>query len=66
MSYSYVEIEYLATSFSPARTDLALKLLTALKYSKGNRKCDIAVQKNNLHEEVEQQQDCVLGARIDR
>ncbi len=27
MSYSYVEIEYVATSFSPARTDLALKLL---------------------------------------
>ncbi len=28
MYYSYVEIEYVATSFSPARTDLALKLLT--------------------------------------
>ncbi len=27
MFYSYVEIEYVATSFSPARTDLALKLL---------------------------------------
>jgi hypothetical protein len=27
MSYSYVEIECVATSFSPARTDLALKLL---------------------------------------
>ncbi len=40
--------------------------LTALKYSKANRKRDIADQKNNLHEEVEQQQDCVLGARIDR
>jgi hypothetical protein len=40
--------------------------LTALKYSKANRKHDIAVQKNILHEEVEQQQDCVLGARIDR
>jgi hypothetical protein len=40
--------------------------LSTLKYSKANRKCDIAVQKNNLHEEVEQQQDCVLGARIDR
>jgi hypothetical protein len=26
MYYSYVEIEYIATSFSPARTDLALKL----------------------------------------
>jgi hypothetical protein len=40
--------------------------LTALKYSKANRKRDIAVCKNNLHEEVEQQQDCILGARIDR
>jgi hypothetical protein len=29
MYYSYVEIEYIATSFSPARTDLALKLLKA-------------------------------------
>jgi hypothetical protein len=27
MYYSYVEIEFVATSFSPARTDLALKLL---------------------------------------
>jgi hypothetical protein len=34
-------------------------------YSKANRKHDIAVQKNNLNEEVEQQQDCVLQARID-
>ncbi len=40
--------------------------LTALKYSKANRKCDIAVQRNNLHDEVEQQQDRVLGARIER
>jgi hypothetical protein len=31
MYYSYVEIEYVATSFSPARTDLALKLLTSKK-----------------------------------
>ncbi len=31
MYYSYVEIEYVATSFSPARTDLALKLLKAKK-----------------------------------
>ncbi len=28
MYYSYVEIEYVATSFSPASTDLALKLLS--------------------------------------
>jgi hypothetical protein len=27
MCYSYVEIEYIATRFSPARTDLAVKLL---------------------------------------
>jgi hypothetical protein len=40
--------------------------LTTLKYSKANRKYNIAVQKNNLHEEVEQQQDHVLGAKIDR
>jgi hypothetical protein len=40
--------------------------LTTLKYSKANRKHNVAVQKNNLHEEVEQQQDRVLGARIDR
>jgi hypothetical protein len=40
--------------------------LTALKYSKANRKHDIAVQRNNLHNEVEQYQDRVLGARIDR
>jgi hypothetical protein len=39
--------------------------LTALMYSKANRK-HIAVQKNNLNEEVEQQQDCVLAAIIDR
>jgi hypothetical protein len=30
MYYSYVEIEYVAMSFSPARTDLALKLLILL------------------------------------
>jgi hypothetical protein len=40
--------------------------LTALMYSKANRKSDNALQKNNLHEEVEKQQDHVLGARIDR
>jgi hypothetical protein len=40
--------------------------LTALKYSKANKKRDIAVQRNNLHNEVEQQQYRVLGARIER
>jgi hypothetical protein len=29
MYYSYVGIEYVATRFSPARTDLALKLLSS-------------------------------------
>jgi hypothetical protein len=66
MYYSYIEIEYVATSFSPTRTDLAVKLLTALIYSKANRKRDIAVQKNYLSKEVEQQQDRILAARIDR
>jgi hypothetical protein len=40
--------------------------LTALKYSKANRKHDIAVQRNNLHDEVKQQQDRVFSARIER
>jgi hypothetical protein len=31
MYYSYVEIKYVATSFSPARTDIALKLLSAMQ-----------------------------------
>ncbi len=31
MYYSYAEIEYVATSFSPVRTDLAVKLLSALE-----------------------------------
>ncbi len=33
MYYSYVEIEYVATSFSPTRTDLVLKLLTPIQRS---------------------------------
>jgi hypothetical protein len=37
MYYSYVEIEYVATSFSPARTDLALKLLR--DYIMGRVRC---------------------------
>ncbi len=40
--------------------------LTVTMYSKANRKPDIAVQKNNLNEEVEQHQDRVLAARIER
>ncbi len=37
MYYSYVEIEYVATSFSPARTDLALKLLRFLNRQKSKK-----------------------------
>ncbi len=40
MYYSYVEIEYVATSFSPARTDLALKLLTEPQYYEASYKVD--------------------------
>jgi hypothetical protein len=36
MYYSYVEIEYVATSFSPARTDLAVKLLITHVHSEEN------------------------------
>ncbi len=45
---------------------LQIPCLSALMHSKANRKHDITVQKNYLHEEVEQQQDHVIGARIDR
>jgi hypothetical protein len=30
MYYSYVEIEYIATSFSPTRTDFAVKLFKSV------------------------------------
>jgi hypothetical protein len=33
MYYSYIEIEYVATIFSPTRTDLAVKLLKAKKHA---------------------------------
>jgi hypothetical protein len=39
MYYSYVEIEFVATSFSPARTDLALKLLSC-------KRCNMMVIKS--------------------
>jgi hypothetical protein len=32
MYYTYVEIEYVATGFSPARTNLAIKLLNILQW----------------------------------
>jgi hypothetical protein len=49
MYYSYIEIEYVATNFSPTRTDLALTLLTpplgylaALRTSWAERLCSVA------------------------
>jgi hypothetical protein len=50
MYYSYVEIEDVATSFSPTRTDLALKLLnlccTTINHLGNSRK-----EKNTPEEE---------------
>ena len=44
MYYSYVKIEYVAMSFSPARTDLALKLLREyFSYWVGHIKIDTAL-----------------------
>jgi hypothetical protein len=34
MYYSYLEIDYITTGFSPARTDLAVKLLTLSRLGK--------------------------------
>jgi hypothetical protein len=59
MYYSYVEIEYVATSFSPARTDLALKLLIREKpaeYLNTGYHCKYGLLpsiKHNIHENVE-------------
>ncbi len=44
MYYSYVEIEYVATSFSPARTDLALKLFNALMKRKTGQSPSLIVE----------------------
>jgi hypothetical protein len=35
MYYSYIEIEYVAMSFSPARMDLAVKLYTCCAWAGG-------------------------------
>ncbi len=43
MYYSYVEIEYVATSIFPARIDLALKLLRKLPISLRNAAGRIAI-----------------------
>jgi hypothetical protein len=45
MYYSYVEIEYVAMSFSPASTDLALKLLIERESAS---KCVYFVRSNTL------------------
>ncbi len=36
MYYSYAEIEYVATSFSPARTNLAVMLLSPVLVGEAN------------------------------
>jgi hypothetical protein len=47
MYYSYIEIEYVVTSFSPARMDLALKLLILIYcVSKGK---NISPKTNNTN-----------------
>jgi hypothetical protein len=44
MYYSYVEIEYVAMSFSPARTDLAVKLLSRMNL--GIKEIPVSVEKD--------------------
>ncbi len=44
MYYSYVEIEYVAMSFSPARTDLALKLLSSFGFMFGTLHVGIEIR----------------------
>jgi hypothetical protein len=46
MYYSYVEIEYVATSYSPARTDLALKLLNKHLSKMHAQRVDTRIGKN--------------------
>jgi hypothetical protein len=48
MYYSYVEIEYVATSYSPTRTDLALKLLIPISPQYIDRVFLYLTQKNHL------------------
>jgi hypothetical protein len=64
MYYFYVEIKYVATSFSPARTDLALKLLNdamLILYSQFfNYSCDAVKIK------VEFVESCMLKMTIDK
>jgi hypothetical protein len=73
MYYSYVEIEYVATSFSPARTDLALKLLTLVDYQvpiqfkvKHLRVCDVLAHFFYREEELFLLSRRVLAILVDR
>ncbi len=49
MYYSYVEIEYVVTSLSPARTDSALKLLTSRVYLRLANRPSAAILCLHLH-----------------
>jgi hypothetical protein len=53
------------TSFQKIPTKIC-HALTALMYSRANRNHEIAAQKNKLNEEIEEQQDCVFAARVER
>jgi hypothetical protein len=52
MFYSYVEIEYVAIIFSPARTDLALKLLTTVYCIRGAAPIGLFMKKSGRKENL--------------
>jgi hypothetical protein len=52
MYYSYIEIEYVATNFSPARTDLALKLLMQLIQYWGQSSFSMVITNNFIGKDV--------------
>ncbi len=51
MYYSYIEIEYVATSFSPARTDLAVKLLKGV-VSRDGKRAEVLQKFSNLFTKI--------------
>jgi hypothetical protein len=59
MYYSNVEIDHVATSFSPARTDLALKLLRLPEIDKN---MNVEQQKALIFQSDTCKYDVILGA----